>query len=570
MADLLHVDLTQRTVTRNALAAEHEMLGGHALSSAIVAQDVDPKSDPLGPDNVLVYAAGILAGTSIPNTGRLSVGAKSPLTGGIKEANSGGSAAQKLARLGLRGLKVTGRADALSVLEVSAGGGKLVPADDLQGLGTRETVRLLRERHGDGVAIVCIGPAGELQFKAAAIVVTSPDFRLRTAARGGLGAVMGAKNLKAVVIDDAGGPGVTAADPAAMKAAAKGLTKGIRSHPAMVALEALGTPFLVNVANGLGSLSTRNFSAGQFEDAAAISGEHMVEVMGARPNSDPRHSCMAGCVVRCSQVYTDEDGSEITSGFEFETLGLLGANCGISDLDQLARIDALCDDLGLDTMEVGAAAGVAMESGLLPWGDGAAVHGLLSKVTAGDANAALIANGCAGTGVALGAARVPAVKGQGMPAWEPRVLKGTGATYATSPQGADHTAGNALPSPANPGYDPSSPTGQDQMSQFLQAYFAAIDSLGFCLFPSLAALDMPELQGHLVAAVAALTGRELPEDYLIALGTDVVMMEREFNRRAGFTPADDRLPAFMVREALPPGGNRFDVSDADLDGMFAG
>jgi len=569
MADLLHVDLTQRTVTRNALAAEHEMLGGHALSSAIVAREVDPKADPLGPDNVLVYAAGILAGTAIPNTGRLSVGAKSPLTGGIKEANSGGAAAQKLARLGLRGIKVTGRADSLSVLEVNADGGRLVPAAELTGLGTRETVQRLRERYGDGVAIVCTGPAGELLFKASAIVVTSPDFRLRTAARGGLGAVMGAKNLKALVIDDAGGSGVTAADPASLKTAAVGLTKGIRSHPAMVALEALGTPFLVNVANGLGCLSTRNFSAGQFESVEAISGEHMVEVMAGRPNASPKHSCMTGCVVRCSQVYTDEDGSEITSGFEYETLGLLGANCGISDLDQLARIDRLCDDLGLDTMEVGTAAGVAMEAGLLPWGDGAAVHELLSKVTAGDANAALIANGCASTGAALGALRIPAVKGQGMPAWEPRVLKGTGVTYATSPQGADHTAGNALPSPVNPDYDPSSPTGQDQMSQFLQAYFAAIDSLGFCLFPSLAALDMPELQGHLVSAVAAFTGEELPADYLITLGTQVVTLEKDYNRRAGFTSADDRLPAFMVRESLPPGGNQFDVSEADLDGVFA-
>jgi aldehyde:ferredoxin oxidoreductase len=570
MADLLHVDLTQGTATRNALAAEHDMFGGHALTSALVAQEVDPTADPLGPDNILVFAAGILAGTSIPNSGRLSVGAKSPLTGGIKEANSGGAAAQKLARLGLKGIKVTGRADSLCVLEVNADGGKLALAAELKGLGTRETVRQLRARYGDHVAIICNGPAGELQFKASAIIVTSPDFRLRTAARGGLGAVMGSKNLKAIVIDGSGGTGATAADPAGVKAAAKALTEGIRSHPAMVALEALGTPFLVNVANGLGCLSTRNFSAGQFEGAAAISGEHMVEIMGARPNSKPKHSCMAGCVVNCSQVYTDEDGSEITSGFEYESIGLMGANCGISDLDQLARIDRLCDDLGLDTMEVGTAAGVAMEAGLLPWGDGAAVHALLSKVTAGDTNAALIANGCASTGVALGAARIPAVKGQGMPAWEPRVLKGTGATYATSPQGADHTAGNAMPSPANLAYDPSSPSGQDQMSQFLQAYFAAIDSLGFCVFPSLAALDIPELQGQLVAAAAAVTGRELPSDYLIALGTEVVMLEREFNRRAGFMAADDRLPDFMVREALPPGGHRFDVSEADLDGMFAG
>lgn len=568
MADLLHVDLTQGAVTRKALAPEHEMLGGRGLTSAIVATEVDPKTDPLGAENVLVYAAGILAGTIVPNGGRLSVGAKSPLTGTIKEANSGGAAAQKLARLGLRGIKVTGRADSLSVLEVNANGGKLVPAPELKGLGTRETVRKLRERYGDGVAIICAGPAGELQLKASAIVVTSPDFHLRAAARGGLGAVMGSKNLKVLVIDDSGGPGVKVADPAALKAAASALSKGIRANPAMGALEALGTPFLVNVANGLGCLATRNFSAGQFESAAAISGEHMVEVMAARPNADTKHNCMTGCVVHCSQVYTDEEGNELTSGLEFETLGLLGSNCEISDLDQLARIDGLCDDLGLDTMEVGAAVGVAMEAGLLPGGDGAAVHELLGKVTAGEKHARLLANGCEATGTALGVARMPAVKGQGIAAWEPRVLKGTGVTYATSPMGADHTAGNALPSPTSD-YDPGSPQGQAQMSEFVQAYFAAIDGLGFCLFPALALLDTPELQGNLVAAVTAITGKELPAEYLISYGTQTVKQERDFNRRAGFTAADDRLPAFMVNEALLPSGNRFDVSEADLDGMFA-
>jgi aldehyde:ferredoxin oxidoreductase len=278
---------------------------------------------------------------------------------------------------------------------------------------------------------------------------------------------------------------------------------------------------------------------------------------------------MVGCIVNCSQVYTDAEGNEITSGIEYETLGLVGANCLISDLDQIAHIDRLCDDLGLDTMEVGAAMGVAMEGGLIEWGDGAAVHALLGKLTAGDPNAALIASGCCATGAALGVARIPACKGQGMAAYDPRVLKGTGTTYATTPQGADHTCGNALPSPANPGYDPGAPQGQAQMSEFLQAYFAAIDSLGMCLFATLPALDMPDLQGELVAATRAITGKDLPDDYLISMGRQVVLLERDFNRRAGFTAADDRIPAFMTEEPLLPSGNVYDVSEADLDAMFA-
>ena len=568
MPDLLHVDLTRRSATKGPLTVDHEMLGGHALTSAIVAEEVDPKADPLAPDNVLVFAAGLYAGTMVPNGGRLSVGAKSPLTGGIKEANSGGSTARTMSKLDLRGIKLTGRADALSVVEIDATGARVVPAGDLRGLGSYETVARLREKYGDKVSIICIGPAGELGFKAAAVITTSPDFHLRAAARGGLGAVMGSKNVKAIVVDGEGGPGVKVADRDGLKASSSALTKGILSHPAMAALEALGSPFLVNVTQSIGCLSTRNFSAGQFEGAQAISGEHMAELLAERPNAEAKHSCMAGCIVNCSQIYTDADGNEVTSGMEFETIGLLGANCAIDDLDHIAKVDRLCDDLGLDTMEVGAALGVAMEGGMIPWGDGAAVRGLLGKLLDGDPNAALIANGCADTGEALGVTRIPAVKRQGMAAYDPRVLKGTGTTYATAPQGADHTCGNALPSPANPGYDPGSPEGQAGMSEFLQCYFAAIDALGMCLFATLPALDMPELQGHFVAAVSAITGKELPEDYLISMGRDVVVMERDFNRRAGFTAADDRMPAFLLEEPVAPSGNVYDVSDADLDAMF--
>jgi len=277
---------------------------------------------------------------------------------------------------------------------------------------------------------------------------------------------------------------------------------------------------------------------------------------------------MKGCIINCSQVYTDAAGEVVTSGVEFETLGLMGSNCHIKDLDQIARLDRLCDDLGLDTMEVGAAMGVAMEGGLLEWGDGEGAFALLGKLRDGDADARMLADGCVTTGQRLGVARVPAVKGQSFAAYDPRVLKGTGTTYITSPQGADHTAGNALPSPANPTYDPGSAEGQAQISEFLQCYFAAIDSLGMCLFATLPALDMPELQGEFVKAAAAITGEALPEDYLIRMGDQIVRGEREFNRRAGFTAKDDRPPAFITEEAVLPSGTRYDVAEADLDAMF--
>jgi aldehyde:ferredoxin oxidoreductase len=292
-------------------------------------------------------------------------------------------------------------------------------------------------------------------------------------------------------------------------------------------------------------------------------------VMATRPNAHAKHSCMKGCIINCSQVYTDDAGEVITSGVEFETIGLMGSNCQINDLDQIARLDHLCDDLGLDTMEVGAAMGVAMEGGLLEWGDGDGAHAMLARLTSRDEDARMLADGCVATGTRLGVARVPAVKGQSFAAYDPRVLKGTGTTYITSPQGADHTCGNALPSPANPTYDPNAAEGQAQISEFLQCYFAAIDSLGMCLFATLPALDMPELQGEFVRAAAAITGRDLPEDHLIRMGDGIVRMERDFNRRAGFTAQDDRPPAFIVEEPVLPSGNRYDVAESDLDAMFA-
>jgi aldehyde:ferredoxin oxidoreductase len=568
VTDLLNVDLTRATVTREPLSAELEPLGGHGLTSAIVNQEVNPEADPLGPGNVLVIASGIFAGTSVPNGGRLSVGGKSPLTGGIKEANSGGSAARALAELGLRGVKVSGQAEELSVLVVTADGGKLVAAPELRGLGSFDTVDRLWKQYGDKVSLICTGPAGEMGAKAAAVLVTTSDHYMRAAARGGLGSVMGSKKLKAIVIDGAGGPGVSVADPVALKAASKALATGIHSHPAMAALEALGSAFLVNVTQSMGCLATKNFSAGTWENAQDISGEHMAELISARPNGSTKHSCMKGCIINCSQVYTDDAGEVLTSGVEFETIGLMGSNCHIKDLDQIARLDHLCDDLGLDTMDVGAAMGVAMEGGLLEWGDGAGAFAMLGKLTVGDENARMLADGCVATGKRLGVARVPAVKGQSFAAYDPRVLKGTGTTYITSPQGADHTCGNALPSPANPTYDAGSPEGQAQMSEFLQCYFAAIDSLGMCLFATLPALDMPELQAEFVKAAAAITGRELPENYLIGMGDQIVRMERDFNRRAGFTEKDDRPPAFIAEEPVLPSGNRYDVPEADLDAMF--
>jgi aldehyde:ferredoxin oxidoreductase len=565
MKRILRIDLSNEGYAYEDMPSVYANLGGRGLTSKIVSVEVPAKADALGKENKLVFAAGILAGTPAPNSGRLSVGAKSPLTGGIKEANSGGSAAQRLARLGIQAVVVEGVAKELSMVKITKDGVAFIHEEALKGMGNYALIDRLKAEHGDNTAVISIGPAGESLLKAASVAVTSPDFQIRIAARGGLGAVMGSKNLKAVVVDDTGTTGIEVSDAAKLKEAASDLSKGILTHPLMEGLKQLGTPLLVNMINGAACLPTKNYSVGQFEGAEKISGEHMVGVMATRPNAKPIHRCMTGCIISCSNVYTDEAGKEIVSGLEYETLGLMGSNCMISDLDDIARMNRLCNDLGLDTMDVGAAIAVAMEAGLLPWGDGKAAYSLIEEAGKGTERGTMIGNGCFLTGKKLGVARIPQVKGQSLAAYDPRVLKGTGVTYATSPMGADHTCGNALPSPANPDYNPTASTGQAPVSGFLQWYFAAIDTLGVCLFASLPLLDMPELHKHLIDCATAVTGEPFDENYLMKLGTSVLRVEKAFNAATGLTSKDDRLPEFFLKEPLMPSGLVFDVSEEEID-----
>lgn len=568
MARLLRINLTSHEYSYADLPETFAGLGGRGLTSAIVSAEVPPTADPLGPENVIVMAPGLLAATSLPNNGRLSVGGKSPLTGTIKEANSGGAAAQKLARLGISAVVLEGAASHPLILSITSAGVSFNHADPAWGMGCFAAVEFLEDKF-PGSAFITIGPAGEKQLKAAAVIVTSHDNHLRAAARGGLGAVLGSKNVKAIAIDDTGGPGVEVAEKERFSAATKALTTGLLQHPLLGGLRAFGTPLLVGLMNEMGGLATKNFSRGNFAGAEKIGGEAMAKILGERKGAAPSHRCMQGCIISCSQVYTAEDGQFLTSGLEFETIGLVGSNCEIDDLDAIAGIDGICDDLGLDTIDVGGAIGVAMEAGRIPWGDGARAKDVLKSIRHDDPLGLLIGNGCAEAGRMLGVKRVPVVKGQSLSAYDPRILKGTGVTYATSPMGADHTCGNALPSPANPAYDPGSPKGQHEVSEFLQCWFAAIDTLGMCLFASVPMLDMPELTKHLVEAVSARLGIDLPDNHIIELGRRVNLVEREFNRLAGFGQKDNRLPSFFTEERLSPGGNTFDVAVEDLDRVFA-
>ncbi len=570
MKKILRVNLETKEYQMEEISGSYANLGGRGLSSQIISEEVPPIADPLGKDNKLIFAAGILAGTTVPNSGRISIGAKSPLTNTITEANAGGSAAQMMARLGIQAIVMEGCAQDITSIKVDKSGVEFMSASDLKGMGNYKLIDALKDKYGDEISIISIGQAGEMQLRASAVSVTGPDFCVRIAGRGGMGAVMGSKNLKAIIIDDDGADAVEVQDKDKLKEATRALAKGISANPLTEGLKALGTPLLVNIiGDGLGTLATKNFSMGKFEGAGKISGESLAELINKRPNGKTSHKCMSGCIMSCSNVLTDEKGEEIVTGLEFETLALMGSNCMIDDLDIIGKMNAVCNDAGLDTIDVGGAIGVAMESGMLAWGDGESALKLVKEIGEGTEKGKMIGNGCKYTGEKLGVERIPVVKGQCISGYDPRGLKGTGTTYATATMGADHTCGNALPSPTNPDYDHTASTGQAPVSKFLQTYFAAIDSLGICLFASLPALDDPGLMTHMVAGVSAVQGRELNDDYLVQLGGSVVNVERKFNEAAGFGNEDDRLPEFFTKEPLPPYNGIFDVSEEELDSVYA-
>jgi aldehyde:ferredoxin oxidoreductase len=566
MGKLMRINLSESKVAIEDMPKEYRGLGGRGLSSQIVGKEVPPKVDPLGPENKLIFSAGILAGTVVPNTGRLSVGAKSPLTNGVKEANAGGSAAQKIARLGLQAVVIEGRAKELTLLRIDKNGASFIPASSLKGVGNYELIERMKKEHGNKISIVSIGPAGEMRLKAASVMVTTPDFHIRVAARGGLGAVMGSKNLKALVIDDNGSHPVEAKDKAKFREAMGALSKAILADPLGPGMRDIGTPVLVMMINSFGCFPTKNYSLGQFEGAEKISGEYMIKLMRKRPNAQPSHRCMDGCIVSCSNVYTDEKGEVIVSGLEYETIGLMGSNCMIDDLETIAHMNRVCNDVGVDTMDIGGAIAVAMEAGLLAWGDGKAALSLVREIGKATDRGLMIGNGCRFTGEKLGVKRIPHVKGQCLSAYDPRGLKGVGVTYATSPMGADHTSGLVLPNPGNPSYNPGSPTGQAAPSQFMQTFMAAADSLGLCMMAGMPLLD-PIPQSSLISCVSAFMGESLDENYLVNLGASVLKAERRFNDAAGFTEKDDRLPRFFVEEKLPPSGNVFDVPEKEIDSV---
>jgi aldehyde:ferredoxin oxidoreductase len=572
MARLLRINIQKKESLFEELSGDYAGLGGRGLTSRIIRKEVPPTCHPLSKDNKLVIATGLLTGTIAANTGRISVGGKSPLTGGIKESNSGGVFSQKLAKLDIMGIVVEDKPEPdspLMTIFINKDGVQIIETPELAGLGTYEASARLFEKFGQKAGIMVIGPAGENMRLGASIQFTDPKGRpARAAGRGGLGALMGSKKIKAIVIDDSGAKAAQPADPETFKTAAKRWVEMLRSHPVTSqGLPSYGTAILVNIINEAGAFPTKNFRKGRFEAAADISGEKMVELIEKR-GGVVKEGCHPGCVIQCSQAYHDENGKYLTSGFEYETIWAFGANTTIKDLDQIAQLDRLCDDLGLDTIEMGNTIAVAMEGGVIPWGDGQAAIDLMKRVyDPNDYLGRIIGNGAAFTGEALGVDRVPVVKRQALPAYDPRAVKGVGVTYATTPMGADHTAGygvcqNILKVGGD--VNPLGKEGNIEISKNLQIATAAIDSTGMCLFVAFAVLDTEDALEVIAKMISAKYGINFTPEDIAKAGMEVLKDEYSFNKDAGFTKAHDQLPGFFAKEKLPPHNTIWDFTVEEL------
>ena len=576
MSDKIYrVNMGDLSYSIEDVPAEWMGLGGRGLTSTIVSEEVDPECHPLGPNNKLVFAPGLLSGTTAANSGRTSLGAKSPLTGGIKESNVGGTSAGIMAKLGVKALIIEGLPEDDSTfyhIHVTKNEVLIEPVPELVGKQNYEVLDEMLNRYNKKVAVMTIGTPGEMKMLISNISVKDPKGKFRSLGRGGLGAVMGSKKIKCITIDAENYKEVHYAEPEKFKEASKVFTKSLQENPISgEGLPAFGTNVLVNIINKAGGLPSLNFRSGNSDNAEEICGETMAENIKERGGSTT-HGCHAGCVIQCSQTYNDKEGNYLTSGFEYEMIWAFGANLGIKDLDMIAKIDALMDDIGVDAIETGVTLGLAAETDIIEFGDGERAYELLKyEVAKGTPLGRIIGGGTGNLGKLYGLVRVPVVKNQAIPAYEPRAVKGQGVTYATTPMGADHTAGYAVATNIlnSGGYiDPLKKDGQLELARNLQIASAAVDSTGMCIFVAFPALDDPKCLPALIDMINARFGINLTADDVTNLGENIIKKEREFNKKAGLTNSDDRLPEFMKYEPLPPHNVVWDFTGEELDSVW--
>ena len=563
--NIVRINANSNTIKYEEIAknSKYYLLGARGLTSQIVYDEVPPRCDPLGPENKLILANGILTGSPFPNSARTSIGAKSPLTNGIKEANVGGRPSFMLAKHGIRALVFEDVSSELKIVLINDNGIELLLCNEYKGLGNYELHRKLRDKYGENIGIYSIGPAGEHKMPSATVAANDLEgYPSRHAARGGLGAVMGSKSIKAIVIIPSKESKVKMHDLKKFREASTPFAKNLAETKKV--FSTFGTSLGMRAMSEHQGIPTKNFRFGSYDKISNISGEKLHELVMAR-GGKKNLACSPNCVIKCSNLIVDENGNHLTSSLEYETMVLNGSNLLIDDLDSLAKIDHFCDDIGIDTIEFGGTVGVAMDCGKVPWGDAEAVFKILDKeIRENTETGKLYGNGVKNIGKKLNAQRIPEIKGQGISAYDPRVFKGMGVTYATSPMGADHTSGAAIagrvPSQTKNYGELTKNEGKLDLSFELQVYTTVLDSMGCCYFigPSYENMKI------VTAAINAMYNLDLTREDVINIGKNILKTELAFNEKAGITKDNNDVPEFLKLEPSKPSGLKFTFNKEEL------
>jgi aldehyde:ferredoxin oxidoreductase len=545
---ILQIDLSSGAIETLPLDMEmaHQYLGGRGLGVRLLWDLVGPEVDPLSPENVLVFTTGPITASASQTSNRFNVSAKSPLTNTILHANSGGWWGMQFKRTGYDALIVRGKAEKPVMIEITPDGVAIKDAEHLWGKTVFETTELLGQNRNKR-NVLCIGPAGENLVRIAAIM----NDKERSLARGGPGAVMGSKNLKAIVVE--GEEKNRPEDKDQFKFLLYETGKLLKASPlTSQALPDFGTAVVMNIVNEIGALPTRNYQQSQFEGADKISGEAITDEILVK-----NQACWA-CPITCTRITKTSSGKE-GEGPEFESSWAFGAHCGIDNLDAIAEANFLCNDLGLDTISMGNTIGCAMElaekghlDSDLRFGQAEQLAILIEATAYRRGLGDELAEGSYRLAEKYGAPELSmSVKKLEMPAYDPRGMQGQGLVYATGNRGACHETGNmlgpevlALPRLI----DRFANQGKAGIVSVHQNSAAVIDSLVYCKFANMAVAE--EFFARVLTAV---TGTLFTADDLMVIGERIWTLERLYNLREGFTHEDDTLPDRVLNEPVADG-----------------
>lgn len=562
MFSILRINTATGESSKEAFSSNDYLLGGRTLTSRLVNNEVEPTCDPFGKKNKLFFSNGVLAGTTVSSANRLSIGAKSPLTGGIKESNAGGIFGLRMSQQGLRCISLEDAPVADSgwkIVVIGKDRVELVDGEFLAGKGVYEKSELLVEKFGEKAGCVTIGPAGEKLLFAAGLACSDPHgVCSRYAGRGGLGAVMASKKIIGLVILNDGEVKAEFLDKDTFKEGTKKIVRLLKENPVSTKFTKYGTAAMVDICQALKVLPTKNFRHGILPGAEKINAQTMYDTIKERGGEGmTQHACMHPCAIQCSNVYPDEDGKLLCSPIEYETMALMGSNLCLEDLDTIAVMNRIANDAGVDTLDVGAAIGVAMEAGIAEFGDTKAAVTLMEEVRDLTPLGRILGSGCKITAQVLGVRHAPHVLGQGLPAYEPRGTKGMAMTYLSSPMGADHTFGFTLRDEDVP----TSKEGKVELSKRFQVLGSRMDAMGMCNFVRYSVRDD---MGPLLDLIKARHGVIIEETEFDDTVRETLRIEHQFNAAAGIGVKDHRFSDSFYEEEQAETGEKIDITDEEV------